>query len=236
MPTSFSTVRNRTPNSTRSVTTIINKIEVKPEPNNEVYCCGPYRFGSTQDRKEDLPSNRPLYMLLNLIDWIGLDKTIVFNRMRIYISEFGPANIMLQAVVYRLTSGATFGDNNTYQNNSVMVGSSSQQLILSNTDGPKADGLGFYNFVWDESISLPSCVDGVEQYYFVSILLVTSGGGIELLSQNSNWNVADLENYGYFDNDSTQVAIPTTMGKSTASPPGFFPYFTLYKTFGCGTI
>lgn len=106
---------------------------------------GPYPYGSSQDRQETLNQNRPLYFLLNLTDVIGIDKTLRADTLRFYMTDIlSNTNITIQFGVFRLTDGATFGDYTTYKNNSTQVGQLSIPLTISNTDGSKNDGKGFF--------------------------------------------------------------------------------------------
>tara|TARA_B110000908_G_scaffold169997_1_gene228410 strand:- start:6279 stop:6971 length:693 start_codon:yes stop_codon:yes gene_type:complete len=226
-PLSFSYVNNRPPNSTRRQLTVVNTSKPALIPPKEHTSFG-FSFASTQDRLEPLEKNKPLYILLNLVDTVACDETLVFNNLRLYITGFLPSAILLEAGVFKLEAGAVFGNNTTYENNSTLIGTVSEALYIKKTDGPKADGLGFHNIKWNEDVRLPVKVDDIEQKYFLCFFLRASGN-ITLLSQNTNWNVSDLENYAYFDDSNTNIIFPTTMGQAGA-PPGYFPYFTLYKT------
>ena len=60
-------------------------------------------------------------------------------------------------------------------------------------------------------------------------MFLTAGASIRVLSQNTNWNTADLENYAYYDNG-TYGSFPTTMGEPSTTIPGFFPYYSFFKS------
>ena len=103
---SFSTIRNRPPNSTKRfiLQQIINNNVEKDS--NIVTVYGPYPYGSSQDRQETLNQNRPLYFLLNLTDVIGIDKTLRVDTLRFYMTDIlSNTNITIQFGVFRLTDG-----------------------------------------------------------------------------------------------------------------------------------
>ena len=223
----FSTINNRPPNSNKSSIALTTNIE--REQDNNIYQYGIFSFGSNQERLETMEEGQPLYMYLNLLDGIAFNKTLVFNRMRIYIANFLAANdVIIEAGVFQLEPTATFGDFTTYQNNSKLIGTISEPRYITNTDGPKNDGLGFFDIKWKKDVELPICIDKIEQKYFLT-LFMRSGSNIQLLAKNTNFNIADLENYAYFDINNTTIIFPNTMGLP-GNPPGFYPYFTLFKS------
>lgn len=230
MATSFSTIKNR-PGNTASRIQVINTTVVQPE-NNIVMTYGPYPFGVTEDKSDILHQNRPLYMLINLHDTVGVYQTLRFDTIRIYVTNLvGNTSIKLQFGVFRLNDDAIFGDSTTYNNKSTLI-SKSEILTINSNDGPKADGKGFFDIKWEKSIDLPVCIGNVEARYFLCVLLTEATNDIQLLAQGKKWLASDLENYCFMDADSSVTSFPATIGNPVtpaSDDPGFFHYYSLYK-------
>ena len=103
MATSFSTIKNRPPNSTKKIQ-VIEKVIENPV-NNVITHYGPYPYGVTNDRQDTVFIDTPMYMLINLIDLLGVYETLQFDTLRLYITNLrtntNPSVTLAQ--VYRST-------------------------------------------------------------------------------------------------------------------------------------
>ena len=230
MATSFSTIKNRPPNSTKKIQ-VIEKVIEKLE-SGIITHYGPYPYGVTNDRQDTVFIDTPMYMLINLIDKIGIYQTLQFDTLRMYITNLNNnTSVKIQFGIFRLKDNATFGDYNSYNNNSELVGNPSEILEVKGTDGPKGDGRGFFDVRWKYPINLPLCIGDKEQRYFLTFLLCDATSNIQLLTGGTNWRTGDLENYCYNDLN-TVTSFPATMGLPKPDSnvnAGFFPYYTMYK-------
>ena len=187
----------------------------------------PHTFMITQGLQQ-LTEERPCFSLINLIDLLGKNKSITFNRIRFAArAALGPAQV--QVGLYKLTPTATFGDASTYKANSKKIFTSSfltitQDLMLMHDIETPLTTLKTFDS------------EGKENHYFFAIMSLGNAGVIvaatTTLDPPSATPAVGFKLYEFIYTDEDLItSLPLTMGtySRTSVMATQYLYFTLWR-------
>lgn len=219
----YTSVTNKPQDICDEILTLIIK-DQSPPIIQDIDVYAPYPFSSSFQGLS-LQPDTPVYLFLNLLDVIGIDKELTFNRIRLFLPGVGsPVNF--QVGLYQLNDSATLGDASTYPSHSTKVMDSGLIPIA-----PSPIAL-FYDAVLPTTKIKMFDKNGNENYYFLAL---ESSHMIFVLATtvlpDATPAISTIYNYLYIDKN-TSPTLPPVMGEYDPAAPftAQFPYFVLWNS------
>lgn len=164
-----------------------------------------------------------LYAYINLPDILDVKKTLIFNKVKMFLANTTniPINTNISVAIYKLiTPGGVLGDSATYPANSEKISETNTLTLTEN---------GFFDLTFLNTINLNVLNVTTENHYFFA-LLVNGSASITLLQGSSPGSSSRPGGYAYRSTSSSITSLPDNMLSDLGINNYIIPYYTLYKS------